>query len=119
MPTSVRAVLIIVIGLAAVSARAQLLPTWEAHITLTQQDLDLIRKTVTGQVHGKPAGTVATWSNPASGNSGTIWLVKTLVLNNQKCEEISYEVRSGGTPSYSEHYNLTSCLQPDGTWKIA
>ena len=28
-------------------------------------------------------------------------------------------VRSGGTPVYTEHYHFTSCLQPDGTWKIA
>jgi hypothetical protein len=72
MPKLVKGVLILVIGLSATSAQAQLLPTWEAHITLTQQDLDSIRKTVTEQVHGKPAGTVATWSNPASGNSGII-----------------------------------------------
>ena len=41
------------------SAQAQLLPTWETHITLTQQDLDMIRGAVTNQVHGKPVGTTA------------------------------------------------------------
>src|SRR5271169_2379896 len=53
----------------AATAQAQLLPTWETHITLTQQDLDMI--------HGKPVGTTASWTNPASGNSGSIRLVKT------------------------------------------
>ena len=101
------------------AAQAQLLPTWETNITLTQQDLDMIHNAVTGQIHGKPVGTTASWSNPASGNSGTVRLAKKLVQNNQKCEEIEYIVRSGGTPSYSEHYHFTSCLQPDGTWKIA
>src|SRR3984893_19427652 len=64
--------------LIAGAAQAQLLPTWETHITLTQQDLDVIREDVTNQVHGKPVGTTADWRNPASGNSGSIKLVKNL-----------------------------------------
>jgi surface antigen len=115
----VRALVAIFAGLATASAQAQLLPTWETNIVLTQQDLDMIHGVVTNQVHGKPVGTVASWSNPASGNSGSVKLIKKLVLKNQRCEEVEYTVRSGGSPPYSEHYHLTSCLQPDGTWKIA
>jgi surface antigen len=102
----------------AASAQAQLLPTWETHITLTQQDLDIIRGAVTDQVHGKSVGTIASWHNPASGNSGSIKLVKKLTRKNQQCEDVEYVVRSGGTPVYTEHYHFISCLQPDGTWKI-
>jgi surface antigen len=101
------------------SAEAQLLPTWETQITLTQQDLDMIRNAVTNQVHGKPVGTSASWSNPSSGNSGTVKLVKKLTRKGQQCEDIEYLMRSGGTPVYTEHYHFISCLQPDGTWKIA
>ena len=101
------------------SGTGQLLPTWETHITLTQQDLDMIRNAVTNQIHGKPVGTTASWSNPASGNSGFIKLGKKLTRKKQQCEEIEYTVRSGGTPVYTEHYHFISCLQPDGTWKIA
>ena len=100
-------------------AQAQLLPTWETHITLTQQDLDMIRAAVSNEVHGKLVGTTASWSNPASGNSGAIKLVKRLTRKNQHCEDIEYTVRSGGSPVYTEHYHFTSCLQPDGSWKIA
>jgi surface antigen len=96
-----------------------LLPTWESHIVLSQQDLDMIRAAVINQVHGKPVGTTASWSNPASGNSGSIKLGTKLVRKTQQCEGIEYTVRSGGTPVYTEHYHLTSCLQSDGTWKIA
>jgi surface antigen len=111
--------LIPVIGLMAASAQAQLLPTWETHIVLSQQDLDMIHGAVTNQIHGKPVGTAALWSNPASGNSGVIKLDKKLARKNQQCEEIEYTVRSGGPSVYTEHYHFTSCLQPDGTWKIA
>ena len=103
----------------AASAQAQLLPTWETHITLTQQDLDMIHSAVTNQVHGKSVGTTASWSNPASGNSGSIRLVKKMARNNQKCENIEYTMNSKGPPVYTEHYHFTSCLQPDGNWKIA
>jgi surface antigen len=105
--------------LMAGAVQAQLLPTWETNITLTQQDLDMIHAAVTNQVHGKPVGTTAAWSNPASGNSGSIKLVKKLPRKNQQCEDLEYTVRSGGTPVYSEHYHFISCLQADGTWKIA
>ena len=103
--------LIPVIGLIAGSAQAQLFPTWETHIVLSQQDLDMIRGTVTNQIHGKPVGTTASWSNPASGNSGLIKLGKKLARQNQQCEEIEYLVRSGGTPVYTEQYHFTSCRQ--------
>ena len=121
MSLSIKPLLPFVAGLliAGAAAQAQLLPTWETHITLTQQDLDMIRGAVTTEVHGKPVGTKAHWTNPASGNSGTIKLVKKLTRQNQQCEDTAYTVRSGGTPVYTEHYHFTSCLQPDGTWKIA
>ena len=120
MLRSIKASLPFVAGLLIAGiAQAQLLPTWETHITLTQQDLDMIREAVTNQVHGKPVGTTADWRNPASGNSGSIKLVKKLSRKNQQCEDIAYTVRSSGTPVYSEHYHFISCLQPDGTWKIA
>ena len=111
----------VIVGLMAASAEAQLLvfPTWETQITLTQQDLDMIHNAVTNQVHGNPVGTKASWSNPVSGNSGSVKLIRKLVLNHQRCEEIRYEARSKGPPAYTEHYHFTSCLQPDGTWKIA
>jgi hypothetical protein len=60
-------------------------------------------------------GTKASWSNPESGNSGSVKLIRKLVLNRQRCEEIRYEARSKGPPVYTEHYHFTSCLQPDGT----
>jgi hypothetical protein len=62
MSVRVKALIPLVVGLVTAPAHAQLLPTWETHITLTQQDLDMIREAVTNQVHGKAAGTTATWS---------------------------------------------------------
>jgi surface antigen len=115
MSLSVKTLTAIAVLLVAASAEAQLFPTWETHIVLTQQDLDMIHSAVTDQLHGKPVGTTASWSNPASGNSGSIKLVKKLTRKNQQCEQIEYTARSKGPPVYTEHYHFTSCLQPDGT----
>jgi hypothetical protein len=55
MSRSIKAFLPFVAGLLLTGvAQAQLLPTWETHITLTQQDLDMIREAVANRVHGKP-----------------------------------------------------------------
>ena len=118
MSLPVKALIPVVMGLLTASAQAQLLPTWETRIVLSQQDLDMIRGTVTNQIHGKPVGTTASWRNPASGNSGSINLAKKLHRKDQQCEDLEYTLQSGGTPVYIEHYHLTSCLQPDATWKI-
>ena len=47
------------------AAQAQLFPTWESHITLTQQDMEIIHNAVTNQIHSKSVGTAASWINPA------------------------------------------------------
>ena len=121
MSRTVKLLIPVIFGLVAAPAEAQLFlfPTWETQITLTQQDLDMIHNAVDNQVHGKPVGTRVTWSNPDSGNSGVIKLLRKFIMNRQHCEEIRYEARSKGPPVYTEHYHFTSCLQPDGTWKIA
>jgi hypothetical protein len=102
----------------AEAAQAQLLSTWESYITLTHQDMEMIHNAVTNHIHGKPVGTAASWINPASQNSGSIGLIKKLVRKGPQCEGIGYTLRSGA-PFYTEHYHLTSCLQPDGTRKLA
>jgi surface antigen len=80
--------------------------------------MEMIHNAVTNQIHGKPVGAAASWTNLASQNSGSITLVEELVRKRQPCEDIDYTVRSGA-PVYTEHYHITSCLQPDGTWKLA
>lgn len=83
------------------AAQAQLLPTWESHITPTQQDMEMMHNAVTNQIHGKPVGTAASWSNPASQNSESIRLVKKLVRKGQQCEDVDYTggSRAPVTPS--------------------
>jgi surface antigen len=120
MPPSAKTVALILASLAAASAQAQLLgPGWETNITLKQDDIDLIHRTVDQQIHGKAVGTTATWSNPATGNAGTIKLLKKDKSKNLQCETVQYTLTTTARRVSPEHYTFHSCLQPDGTWKIS
>jgi len=112
--------LVLVVGaFASPAALAQWVgPGLESNVTLTQQDLDMIRQTVNQQIHGKPVGASASWSNPDSKNSGTIKLLKKFTARNMRCEEIGYTLATTASAVSPEHYVLDSCLQPDGSWKI-
>ena len=119
MPGPIKPLLLIIVSLTSPAAQAQLLgPAFESNITLTWEDLDMMRQTVNQQVHGKPIGTTASWSNPSSKNSGTIKLLKKFAARNMRCETIGYTMTTTATAVAPEHYEFNSCLQPDGTWKI-
>jgi surface antigen len=119
MPGPIKPLLLIIAGLTSPAVPAQLLgPAFESNITLTREDLDMMRQTVNQQIHGKPIGTTASWSNPGSKNSGTIKLLKKFTTRNMRCETIGYTMTTAKTEVAPEHYEFNSCLQPDGTWKI-
>ena len=119
MPKPIKPLVFIVAALASPVAQAQLLgPGFESNISLTREDLDMMRQTVTQQIHGKSVGATASWSNADSKNSGTIKLLKKFAARNMRCEEIGYTLVTTARAGSPEHYVLDSCLQPDGTWKI-
>jgi surface antigen len=119
MSIPIKPLVLVVAALASPAALAQWLgPGFESNVTLTQQDLDMMRQTVNQQIHGKPVGTTASWSNPDSKNSGTIKLLKKFTARNMRCEEIGYTLVTTASAVSPEHYVLDSCLQPDGSWKI-
>ena len=107
------------IGVLAASAQAMTFgPAWESNITLTQEDLDLIHRTVDTQIHGKPEGTTAVWNNAHTGNAGTIQLLKRFNRGSLGCEQISYTLTTTKKAVEPEHFVFNSCLTAEG-WKIA
>ena len=119
MPRPIKLVLLVIAGLASPAAQAQWLgPGFESNITLTQEDLDMMRLTVNQQIHGKPVRTTASWNNPSSKNSGTIRLLEKFTARNMRCEKLGYTLMTTAKKVEPEHYELNSCLQPDGSWKI-
>jgi surface antigen len=106
--------------LVAAPAAAQLMgPLWETNVALTRGDLDMIRATLAGKIHGHPAGTTARWQNPVSGNSGKITLLRVFEQNGERCERIQYHNYARERWRPNDHFTLTSCRQPDGSWKLS
>ena len=79
----------------------------------------MIAQTVQQHIHGQRPGTFATWSNPASGHSGTIKLLGKSTRQGMPCERIEYETREPGATRLHSQYVFTSCRVSDGTWKLA
>src|SRR6516162_8433049 len=120
MPPMMKWALPLALVLACRPAEAQLMgPLWETNVTLTRADLNMIRATLASKIHGRPAGTSAAWSDPASGNSGTIALLKISERQGQRCEQIEYRNYPRDTWRPADIFVLTSCRQPDGSWKLA
>jgi hypothetical protein len=119
MSVPIKALVLAIAGLASpgvASAAAAL--GFESNISLSQQDLDMIRQTVNQQIHVKPVGGTASWHNASSQNSGTIRLLKKFTARNMHCEEIDYALMTTARAVSPEHYIMDSRLQADGTWKI-
>ena len=93
-------------------------PAWETTTALTSEDMEMMRTTVQRDIHGRAVGAAANWQNPASGNSGTITLLKKLTRNRKPCEQIGYQIRAARPAGNVERYIFTSCLQPDGKWML-
>jgi surface antigen len=119
MSSSLRVIVVCAALVTWLPAQAQFLgPGLEANVELTKQDLDIIRHTVTEQVHGKPVSTTAKWSNPESQNSGKIALVRKFTRNGQQCETLDYRLITKRRPVGPQHYRLSSCFQLDGQWRL-
>jgi surface antigen len=118
MSTPIRAAILFATLFVCLPAQAQYLLGLETNIELTKQDLAIIRHTLREQVHGKPVGTTAKWNNPESQNSGKITLLNKFMRNGQQCETLDYRLTTMHRPAGPEHYTLSSCLQPDGHWRL-
>jgi hypothetical protein len=101
---------------AGTTADAQYLNRHGPRLSLGKDDLALMKAAARSGLDGKPAGTVVPWSNPASGNSGQVTLIKNLQRKGRDCRENRYSVTLKSSPKPSS-YVLTICKEPDGSWK--
>lgn len=119
MSTAMRAAVVILAGLWAGPAAAQLLgPTWETEIVLSKGDMALLMQALRDDVHGRAVGTVAEWHNPKTGHSGKLRLIEGFFRDGQSCERIDYTI-SSTTGAATQHWVFDTCRQPDGSWKFA
>ncbi len=83
---------------------------------LTCQDRQQAAQTTTRALETQPSGTTSTWSNPDTGNSGTVTPMRTFQRpDGTYCREFQQTITVGG--KQQEAYG-TACRQPDGSWKV-
>ena len=83
---------------------------------LDERDRLLLGQTFEQTMEHGPTNSVGSWSNPDSGNSGTVSPTQThMTANNQPCREFVSTVNVGGEEVQA--YGM-ACRQADGAWKI-
>lgn len=84
--------------------------------SLDKADMAYYNKTSQYALEETKTGQTSNWSNPDSGNSGTITPTRTYqTADNTYCREYTQTINVGGKKV--EGYG-TACRQPDGSWKI-
>jgi surface antigen len=84
--------------------------------SLDKIDMMHLRNTQQGTLENNPSGKASTWSNPDSGNSGTITPQPARqTAQGVYCREFQQTITVGGR---TEEAYGEACRQPDGTWKI-
>lgn len=105
----------LLIGLMGEANAIQPSGVWEMLPTLTKEDIALARKTAQQDMGGKAPGTILAWSNPKSGNSGTVTLIRNLKWETHDCQKVSHVFMIKNDEP--QQWEFTSCLMKDGSWK--
>jgi len=88
----------------------------EVGASLDKADQLYAERTADVALESNPSGQSSTWSNPDSGNSGTITPVRTSYSDaGQPCREYQQTVTIGGE---TQQAYGTACRQEDGSWRI-
>lgn len=104
--------------LVAVGAGAVIGGLLGSNIGKSLDDVDKLNmeRTTQATLEHVKTGETSSWSNPDSGNSGTVTPTNTYQQSNgEYCREYQQTIDVGGQ---QEQAFGTACRQPDGTWKI-
>ncbi len=87
---------------------------------LTNADRQMLWDSMTSlnRVPSPPVGETKSWSNPASGVSGKVWVAGVTQDQGMPCHKLHYTIDFPGQP-VPQNYEFTWCRTADGQWKIA
>jgi surface antigen len=83
--------------------------------SLDRADRLAMQQTTQSTLETGPTGQASQWTNPDTGNSGSVTPVRTTETNGTVCREYQQTVTVGGQTQ--EGFG-TACRQPDGSWRI-
>jgi surface antigen len=85
---------------------------------LSPDDLERMNAAAARLYEGRSIGTIERWRNPDSKDAGEVKLLRSFQSNGMECRRIDYTIRFEEHRDRPNHYQLTWCRVPDGTWKI-
>lgn len=103
----------------ATSALAQQFPPFGSRLGpgLRGNDLQIVMD-VTNQLNTAGIKESEGWSNPATGTSGTVTLVRGFQRQGMACHEIRYDFNFV-RPARQQRFTLDWCHTPAGEWRIS
>jgi len=104
--------------LLALPAAAQLGSFTKSGLELTPEDWQMIESAASKlyQTDTPQVGSVETWSNAQSGNSGTIELSKTGSYQGMPCRTLEHEIKVKDVAD-PYRFSVDRCKTADGSWK--
>ena len=109
----------VLVGTLAVPAQAQLSPFKRSGFDLSEEDLDMLGAAAQKLYidESVPVGTVETWSNPASGNTGTVELIGIFEHKGLPCRRLQHDIKVKDVAD-PFRYIFDRCKVPSGEWKL-
>jgi len=109
----------VLVGTLAVPAQAQLSPFKRSGFELSEEDLELLGAAAQKLYldESVPVGTVETWSNPASGNTGSVQLIDTFEHKGLPCRRLQHDIKVKDVAD-PFRYIFDRCKVASGEWKL-
>lgn len=107
-----------VLALQGVTAEA-INPFGRSDFELSDSDVKMLTETTRPFLEDDsiPIGTVNSWSNPETGNSGTAALIERFEQNGMPCRRIQHDIKLR-TVADPYRFVVDRCRVADGTWKL-
>jgi len=109
---------VMILGAFGLSAQAQINPFARSGFELSQADIDLLiaaAKKLYPET-GAAVGTVETWSNPQSGNTGSVQLVDNFTYKGLPCQRLQHDIKITTTAD-PFRFVIDRCRISSGEWK--
>ena len=109
----------VVVGTLTVPVLAQFNPFQRSGFELSQEDLQMLGEAAQKLYidESVPVGTVETWSNPTSGNTGSVQLVGIFEHQGMPCRRLQHDIKVKDVAD-PFRYIFDRCKLPSGEWKI-
>lgn len=100
-------------------AQAQFNPFQRSGFELTQQDIELLGAAAAKLYQGETAevGTVETWSNETSGNTGAVQLLTIFEHKGLTCRRLQHDIQVSKVAN-TFRYIFDRCKTASGEWKV-